>query len=45
MKQKRVSTFFGRYLISTLNFEYFATKITLMRSVFSKLETAKDVVS
>ena len=44
-KQKKFSQFFPPYGKSTSNIEYFQKKMTLLGYVFSKLETAKDVVS
>ena len=45
-KQQIFSKFFALYLKSTSNFEDFEKKkMTLIGSVFSKLETAKEMVS
>ena len=38
------SDFFAAYLKSKLNVEQYEKKMTLIRYVFSKLETTKDVV-
>ena len=43
-KQKIFSEFFCTFLESTLNFEHFQTKMTLIPYVFPKLPTPKDVV-
>ena len=43
-KQKKFSQFFCTFLESTLNFEHFQTKMTLIPYVFPKLPTPKDVV-
>ena len=45
-KQQIFSKFFALYLKSTSNFEDFEKKkMTLIGTVFSKLETAKEMVS
>ena len=43
-KQKTFSEFFFRFLKSTLNFEHFQKKITLIADVFPKLPSPKLVV-
>ena len=43
-KQKKFSEFFCTFLESTLNFEHFQTKMTLIPYVLAKLRTPKDVV-
>ena len=43
-KKKTFSHFFSTFLKSTLNFELFQTKMTLIADVFSKLLTPKNVI-
>ena len=43
-KQKIFSEFESAFFESTLNFEHFQTKITLIGYVFPKLPTTKDVI-
>ena len=43
-KQKNFSQFFSEFLKSTLNFEHFQKKITLMADVFPKLPSPKKVI-
>ena len=43
-KQKSFSELFCAFLKSTLNFELFQKKMTLLASVFPKGRTAKDMV-
>ena len=43
-KQKTFSQFFSPFLKSTLNFEHFQTKITLIADVFPKLPSLKKVI-
>ena len=43
-KQKTFSQFFSAFLKSTLNFEHFQKKMTLMADVFRKLPSPKKVV-
>ena len=43
-KQKNFSRFFCTFLESTLNFQHFQKKMTLIAYVFPKLRTLKDVV-
>ena len=43
-KQKDFSQLFGAFFSSTLNFERFQTKMTLIPYVFPKLRCLKDVV-
>ena len=43
-KEKTFSEFFFRFLKSTLNFEHFQKKITLIADVFPKLPSPKLVV-
>ena len=40
-KQKTFSEFFSSFLKSTLNFEYFQKKVTLIANVFPKLPSPK----
>ena len=42
-KQKPFSLFFDSFVKSTLNFEHFQTKTTLIAYVFPKLWISKDV--
>ena len=43
-KQKTFSQFFSPFLKSTLNFEHFQKKMTLIADVFPKLPSKKKVV-
>ena len=43
-KQKTFSEFFSPFLKSTLNFEHFQKKMTLIADVFPKLPSEKKVV-
>ena len=43
-KQKTFSQFFSAFLKSTLNFEHFQKKITLIADVFPKLPSPKKVI-
>ena len=43
-KQKTFSQFFSAFLKSTLNFEHFQKKMTLIADVFSKLPSPKKVI-
>ena len=43
-KQNVASEFFSAFFESTLNFEIFQKKITLIAYVFPKLPTTKDVL-
>ena len=43
-KQKYFSQLFCAFFESTLNFETFQTKVTLIAYVFPKLRTPKDVI-
>ena len=43
-KQNTFSEFFSKFLKSSLNFEHFQTKKTLIAEVFSKLRTPKKMV-
>ena len=43
-KQHTFSGFFSAFSKSTLNFEHFQTKLTLIASVFPKLPTPKDLL-
>ena len=43
-KQKTFSQFFSAFLKSTLNFEHFQKKMTLIADVFSKLPSLKKVI-
>ena len=43
-KQKSFSHFFSTFLKSSLNFEHFSKKLTLIADVFPKLRTQKNVV-
>ena len=43
-KEKTFSCFFAAFSKSTLNFEHFQKKMTLIASVFPKLPAPKDVV-
>ena len=43
-KQKSFSHFFSTFLKSSLNFEHFLKKLTLIADVFPKLRTQKNVV-
>ena len=43
-KQKTVFQFFSGFLKSTLNFEHFQTKMTLIADVFPKLPSPKKVI-
>ena len=44
-KQKTFSQFFSAFLKSTLNFEHFQKKMTLIADVFPKLLSPKKVIS
>ena len=44
LKQKTFSRFFSAFLKSTLNFEHFQTKMTLIANVFPKLPSPKKVI-
>ena len=43
-KQKTFSEFFSPFLKSTLNFEHFQKKMTLIANVFPKLPSPKNVI-
>ena len=43
-KQKTFSQFFSPFLKSTLNFEHFQKKMTLIADVFPKLPSRKKVI-
>ena len=43
-KEKTFSEFFSAFLKSTLNFEHFQKKITLIADVFPKLASPKKVI-
>ena len=43
-KQKTFSPFFSAFLKSTLNFEHFGKKMTLIADVFPKLPSPKKVI-
>ena len=43
-KQKPFSEFFSPFLKSTLNFEHFQKKLTLIADVFPKVPTPKKVI-
>ena len=43
-KQKTSSEFFSSFLKSTLNFEHFQKKMTLIADVFPKLPSPKKVI-
>ena len=43
-KQKTFSDFFSPFLKSTLNFEHFQKKMTLIANVFPKLPSPKNVI-
>ena len=43
-KQKTFSEFFSAFLKSTLNFEHFQKKMTLIADVFPKLPSPKNVI-
>ena len=43
-KQKTLSDFFSAFLKSTLNFEHFQKKVTLIADVFPKLPSPKKVI-
>ena len=43
-KQKTFSEFFAEFLKSTLNFEHFEKKMTLIADVFPKLPSPKNVI-
>ena len=43
-KQKTFSQFFSAFLKSTLNFEHFREKMTLIADVFRKLPSPKNVI-
>ena len=43
-KQKTFSQFFSPFLKSTLNFEHFQKKMTLIADVFPKLPSPKKVI-
>ena len=43
-KQKNFPQYFSEFLKSTLNFEHFQKKITLMAHVFPKLPSPKKVI-
>ena len=43
-KQKIFSEFFSAFLISTLNFEHFQKKMTLIADVIPKLPSPKKVI-
>ena len=43
-KQKTFSGFFSAFLKSTLNFEHFQKKMTLIADVFPKLPSTKKVI-
>ena len=43
-KQKTFSQFFSAFLKSTLNFEHFQKKMTLIADVFPKLPSPKKVI-
>ena len=43
-KQKTFSQFGSAFLKSTLNFEYFQTKINLIADIFPKLPSPKNVI-
>ena len=43
-KEKTFSEFFSAFLKSTLNFEHFETKMTLIAVVFPKLPSPKKVI-
>ena len=43
-KQKTFSRFFSAFLKSTLNFEHFETRMTLIADVFPKLPSPKKVI-
>ena len=43
-KQKTVSEFFSAFLKSTLNFEHFQKKLTLIADVFLKLPSPKKII-
>ena len=43
-KQKNFSQFFSEFLKSTLNFEHFQKKITLMADAFPKLPSPEKVI-
>ena len=43
-KKKTFSQFYSAFLISTLNFEHFQTKMTLIADVFRKLPSPKMVI-
>ena len=43
-KQKTFSEFFSSFLKSTLNFEHFQKKMTLIADVFPKLPSPKKVI-
>ena len=43
-KQKTLSDFFSAFLKSTLNFEHFQKKMTLIADVFPKLPSPKKVI-
>ena len=43
-KQKTVFQFFSAFLKSTLNFEHFQKKMTLIADVFPKLPSPKKVI-
>ena len=43
-KQKTFSDFFSAFLKSTLNFEHFQKKMTLLADVFPKLPSMKKVI-
>ena len=44
LKQKTFSEFFSAFLKSTLNFEHFQKKMTLIADVFPKLLSPKKVI-
>ena len=43
-KQKTFFQFFSTFLKSTLNFEHFQKKMTLINNVFPKLQSPKKVI-
>ena len=43
-KQKIFADFFSAFFKSALNFEHFQKKMTLIRYVFPKLPTTKDIL-
>ena len=43
-KEKTFSEFFSAFLKSTLNFEHFQTRMTLIADVFPKLPSPKKVI-